>query len=191
MIQDIGNLGLLLELLPERVSSILSINSLAQDLQVNFRTISNWLDVFDKLYYSFRLPPYQSRKIASVRKEKKLYLWDWSSVSDESRGLENMIASHLLKFCHYLNDYDGWNTELYYLRDSMSRETDFLVTIDKKPWLAIEVKLSDQQLSKNLIYFKEKLKIPRCYQIVGNMDVDFEKAGIRVMPAAKFLNALV
>jgi len=191
MIQDIANLGLLLELLPERASSILSINSLAQDLQVNFRTISNWLDTFDQLYYSFRLSPYQSRKIASVRKEKKLYLWDWSSISDESRRLENMIASHLLKFCHFLTDDDGWNVELCYLRDSTGRETDFLVTLDKKPWFAVEVKLSDSQLSKNLLYFKEKLKIPLCYQIIGNMDLDVEKAGVRIMSAAKFINALV
>jgi len=190
-VQDIGNLSLLLELLPERVSSILSINSLTEDLQVNFRTIANWLDIFERLYYSFRLPPFHSRKIASVRKEKKLYLWDWSLIEDHGDRLENMVASHLLKFCHFLTDYEGWKTDLHYLRDSTGREVDFLVTINNKPWFTVEVKLKKKQLSKHLKYFKEKLNIPFAYQIIGEDDIDFEKNDIRVISSSKFLTALI
>jgi len=50
-------------------------------------------------YYCFRIPPYQSKKIASVRKEKKLYLWDWSVIEEDGQRLENLVASHLLKYC--------------------------------------------------------------------------------------------
>ena len=89
MIRDFGNLTLLSDLLPERTSSILSINSLAEDLQVNFRTVANWLDTFELFYYCFRIPPYQSKKIAAVRKEKKLYLWDWSVIEEDGQRLEN------------------------------------------------------------------------------------------------------
>lgn len=190
MIKDIGNLTLLAELLPERVSSILSINALAQDLQVNFRTIKNWLDVFERLYFCYRLNPFQSRKIASVRKEKKLYLWDWSPILDEGGKLENMVASHLLKFCHFLHDNDGWQAEVFYLRDNTGREVDFLVAVDHKPWFAVEVKTKRSEISKSLSYFQNKLKIPFCYQILNRGDVDFVKEGIRVMPVAKFLTAL-
>lgn len=191
MIQDIGNLTLLAELLPERVASVLSINSLAEDLQVNFRTIQNWLNVFERLYFCYRLNPFQSRKIASVRKEKKLYLWDWSSVSDEGDRLENLAASHLLKYCHFLHDREGWKAELCYLRDSSGRETDFLVTCDNKPWFAVEVKTKRTKLDNSLAYFREKLKIPFCYQILNRGDADYVQNGIRVMPAAKFLTGFV
>lgn len=83
LINDFGNLSLLAELLPQKVSSILSINSLAEDLQVHFKTISRWLDVFEQFYYCFRVSAFQTRKIASVRKEKKLYVWDWSEIKNE------------------------------------------------------------------------------------------------------------
>jgi len=90
-IKDFGNLALLADILPDKTSSILSINSLAEDLQVNFRTIANWLDTFEQFYYCFRIPPFQSKKIAAVRKEKKLYLWDWSAIEEDGQKLENFI----------------------------------------------------------------------------------------------------
>ena len=48
-----------------------------------------------------------------------------------------MIASHLLKFVHFLEDYEGYKAELYFLRDVDKREVDFIVTIDQKPWFAV------------------------------------------------------
>ena len=153
--------------------------------------MANWLDIFDLFYYTFRLSPYQSRKIASVRKEKKLYLWNWSSIPYDGARIENLVASHLLKFCHYLNDYEGWRTELAYLRDSTGREVDFLVSHQGKPWFAVEVKSRDTDISRPLRYFKKKLSIPCSYQIVLNTGKDFLKDGIRTMPVSNFLSGLI
>ncbi|MCU0288536.1 MAG: ATP-binding protein [Acidobacteria bacterium] len=190
-IKDIGSLTLLANLLPGKVASILSVNSLANDLQVNFRTISNWLDVFETFYYCFRVAPYQSKMIASVRKEKKLYLWNWSHLVEEGSKLENLVALHLLKYCDFLYDYEGWNVSLFYLRDSTGREVDFLLTFNQQPWIAVEVKTKETKLSGSVVYFKEKLQIPYCYQIVHHTGDDFIKGGIRIMPIEKFLTALV
>ncbi|MCP5104071.1 MAG: ATP-binding protein [bacterium] len=190
MIKDIGTLTLLASLLPEKVASILSINSVANDLQVNFRTAADWLDVFDNFYYTFRLSPYQTKRIASVRKEKKVYLWDWPLVSERGPRVENIVALHLLKFCSYLYEYGGWKVSLMFLRDSTGREVDFLVTFDERPWFAVEVKTKDTKLSGGLVYFREKLEIPYCYQVVYDSDEDFIKSGIRVMPVSRFLAAL-
>lgn len=192
MIKDIGNLSLLSELLPEKTSSILSINSLAQDLQVNFRTVANWLDTFELFYYCFRIPPYQTKKIAAVRKEKKLYLWDWSVVEeDNGQKLENFVAAHLLKYCNYLYAYEGYKVSLSFLRDSTGREVDFLVSCDNKPWFSVEVKNNDSSPSKNLFYFKEKLSIPYNYQIVKKCRNERMHKGIRVMAVDKFLTAFI
>jgi uncharacterized protein len=190
-IQDLGNLLLLADLLPERVSSVLSINSLAEDLQVNHRTVARWLDVFEYLYYCFRLAPYRARTIASVRKEKKLYLWDWSVNDNAGALVENIIASHLLKFCHYLEDTEGRKISLHYLRDNTGREVDFLVTHQNRPWFALEAKAGDRGLSTPLLYFKDRLKIPYCYQLGMDTTTDRIEKGVRIMPAAKFLSALV
>ncbi|HBF12030.1 MAG TPA: AAA family ATPase [Deltaproteobacteria bacterium] len=190
-IQDLGNLHLLSEILPEKVGSILSINSLSRDLQVNFRTVSHWLDVFEQLFFCYRLLSYQSKKIAAVKKEKKLYLWDWSQVANPASRLENLVASHLLKYCHYLHDYDGMDAQVCYLRDVTGREVDFCVCIDGKPWFAVEVKSGDTSLAPNLLYFSKKLDIPYCYQVTMDGSKDFLKDGIRIMPAQQFLTAFV
>ncbi len=190
-IKDFGNLALLADMLSDRVSSILSINSMAEDLQVNFRTVANWLDTFELFYYCFRIPPFQSKKIASVKKEKKLYLWDWSSVENDGQKLENFIACHLLKFCDYLSSYEGYDISLSFLRDSTGKEVDFIVTFKNKPWFSVEVKNSDSAISKNLYYFKEKLSIPFNYQVVKKCRNERLKNGVRVMPADKFLAGLI
>lgn len=190
MIKDIGTLTLLASLLPEKVASILSINSLANDLQVNFKTAAHWLDVFDNFYYTFRLSPYQTKKIASVRKEKKVYLWDWPLVSNRGPRIENLVALHLLKFCSYLYEHGGWKVSLMFLRNSTGKEVDFLVTFNERPWFAVEVKTNDTKLSGPLCYFKEKLDIPYCYQVVYDLEDDFIRNGIRIMPVSKFLAAL-
>ena len=191
MISDFNNLTLLTELLPDKVSSVLSINSLAEDLQVHFKTVDSWLNTFELFYYCFRLPSYQSRLIASVRKEKKLYLWDWTEIKDDGPRWENLTASHLLKFCNYLKECEGWKVNLFYLRDSRSREIDFLICCDNKPWFAVEVKHKEKSINKHLYYFKNKLNIPYCYQIIADFDNDYIKDGIRVMPISKFLSGLI
>lgn len=191
LIQDIGNLSLLCELLPEKIKSPLSINSLSEDLQVNFRTIANWIKTFEELYYCYLIPPFQTRRITAVKKEKKLYLWDWSLIEDESARLENLVASHLLKYCHFLHDHDGLQATLHFIRDNTGRETDFLVCLKNKPWFAVKVKTKDTTISKNLLYFQKKLKIPYCYQVVDKTKKDFLKNEIRVLPLAKFLTAFV
>ncbi len=192
MLKDFGSLSLLAHLLPEKVGSILSINSLSTDLQITFKTVSNWLDVFENFYYCFRIPPYQTRKFSAVKKEKKLYLWDWSEVKNESAKIENFAALHLLKLCSYLNETEGWNVSLTYLRDITGREVDFLVTFDDKPWFAVEVKTQDRNISKHLYYFKEKLGIPYIYQLAYRDDnEDYVKDNLRVMPLKKFFSGLV
>lgn len=79
-----------------------------------------------------------------------------------------MIAAHLLKLNRYLFDYKGCKVELNFLRNVDKKELDFLVSINKKPWFAVEAKLSETDVSKSLFYYKEKLKIPFAYQVVKN-----------------------
>ena len=190
-LRDLSSLQILVDILPDKVGSILSLNSLREDLQVTHKTISFWMDVLEKFYYHFRIYPFATTKIKSLRKQPKMYLWDWSQIEDEGAKLENMVASHLLKMVHFLHDSEGYKTELHFLRDTQGRETDFLITINKKPWLAIEVKLSDRNVSKHLKYFTKKLNIPFVYQVVKESNIDFWQNDIRVISAEKFLSGLI
>jgi len=190
-LKDLSALQVLVELLPQKVGSLLSLNSLKEDLEATHKTISLWMNVLERFYYHFRIYPYAASSIRSLRKEPKMYLWDWSELSDEGIKFENMIASHFLKLVHFLRDTEGWKAELFFLRDVDKRETDFLVTIDKKPWLAAEAKLSGNRHSPSLEYFSRKLKIPFSYQVVKNEGIDIWKCGVRIISAQKFLAGLV
>jgi hypothetical protein len=190
-VRDISAMQVLVELLPGKVGSLLSINSLANDLEVTHKTVGNWVDILEKFFFHYRIYPYRAKMIRSLKKEPKLYLWDWSMLKDLSIKLENLIASHLLKMNHFLYDHQGYKTDLHFLRDREGREVDFLVTVDKKPWFMVEVKNSDQGISKNIKYFRDKLNIPFCYQVVMKEGIDYLVNQIRVISADKFLTALV
>ena len=60
-------------------------------------------------------------------------MWDWAEIKDNGAKLENMVAVHLLKFCHYLTDVEGYRAGLNFLKNKQKQEVDFLVTIDNAP----------------------------------------------------------
>lgn len=190
-VRDLSALQVLVEIIPSKVGSLLSLNALRGDLEVAHKTVTAWMDILERFYYHFRIYPYASTAIKSLRKEPKIYLWDWSQVADTGARLENMVASHLLKMTHFLHDAQGHKAELHFLRDIEGREVDFLVTVNRKPWFAVEVKSGKEDVSKPLVYFTDKLKIPFAYQLVKKTEIDYWKKNIRVISADKFLSGLV
>ncbi|MEK7745285.1 MAG: DUF4143 domain-containing protein [Elusimicrobiota bacterium] len=192
-LRDLSAIELLAQLLPGKVGGLFSLNSLREDIGVTHKTVASWVDVLERFYYHFRIRPHRSSLIKSLRKEPKLYLWDWSEVQDEGARFENLLASHLLKFCHLLHDAEGVKAELRYIRDIDGRETDFLVTLDGKPWFCVEAKSSAKRPPRPLLYFKEKLSLGLAYQVVREPGVNHIDAdnGVHVLSADKFLTALV
>ncbi len=79
---------------------------------------------------------------------------------------------------------------LHYLRDHTGRETDFLVVHGRKPWFAVEAKVSETDIDPSLIYFRDRLHIPFVYQVVLDGERDFVERGVRCLPAGDFLAAL-
>lgn len=67
--------------------------------------------------------------------------------------MENIVANTLLKSLHYLEDTQGCEIALHYLRTKDGKELDFLVCIDNKPTHIIEVKMSDDAPAKGFSYF--------------------------------------
>ena len=190
-IRDLSSMQIAADLLPFRVGSKLSLNALREDLEVSHKAINHWMDIIERLYFMFRLRPFTNKTVRGLKKEAKPYLWDWSLVSDPGGRFENLIASHLLKFCHFLEDTEGYAVELFYLRDAQKREVDFVVTFNRQPWFAVEAKLSDTAVSPHLRYFGDRLRTPFLYQVVLETKEDVLKDGVRVMPATTFLSALV
>lgn len=182
-VRELSLIELLVDALPSRVGSPLSVKNLREDLEVAHDTAERWLGILENLYVCFRISPLSAPRIRAVKKERKLYLWDWSAVPDPGARLENMVASHLLKLCHFREDTEGHRMELRFLRDTDAREVDFVVLEDRKPFFAVEVKTGQHSVSPTVRYFKQRTSIPRWYQVhLGEKDVVVD--GVRILPLA-------
>lgn len=186
-VSEISLLELLMETLPSKIGSPLSLQSLREDLQVSHDSIRRWLTIFENLYLCFRISPFGSPKIKAVKKEQKLYFWDWSQSINDGTRFENFVASQLLKYCHFLEDTEGYKMELRYVRDVLKREVDFVVLRNKKPMFAVECKTGEKQVSDATRYFKLRTNIPKFYQVhLGEKDYGDEDKDVRVMPYIRF-----
>jgi uncharacterized protein len=191
-VRDLDKLELLFERLSATVGSVLSINALREDLEVAFETVRTWISVFERLYAVYRVPPFGAPRIKAVKKEQKLYFWDWARAGGEAARFENLVLSHLLRLVHFLEDTLGEHAELRYFRDSLGREVDAIVLRNRRPWLAVEVKLDDRPLDASLRYLLERVRIPYAFQVSlrGQVDSrvpDIGGARVRIVPAARFL----
>jgi len=109
---------------------------------------------------------------------------------------ENFIASHLLKAVHFWTDSGFGKYGLYFIRDKLKREVDFLVVKDNEPYFMVEVKSSgNQDLSPNLKHFSTVLGVKHAFQVeveAEYVDADCFKATAPIrVPAATFLSQLV
>lgn len=190
--QDLGRLELLAIRLPELVGSPLSINAVREDLQVAHKTVAKWLDIFERLYHLFRVSPFGSPTIRAVKKEQKHYHFDWALVPEKPARFENLVAAHLLKWCHFREDTEGYQMELRYFRDTDGREVDFVVLEERQPILFVECKWSERQVSNPLAYLKAKFPKVRAVQLVATLkEHKIATNGIEIVPAITFLRELV
>lgn len=188
-VREVSLLEHLADLLPSKVGAPLSIKSLREDLQIDHKTVERWLQILENLYVCFRISPYGSPRVRAVKKERKLYLWDWSSLEGDGPRFENLVACQLLKYCHWIEDTQGHAMELRYLRDTDRREVDFVVMKDHQAIFAVECKSGDKATGPALRYFAERTPIPRFYQThLGERH--FQSGKVTVLPFARLCEEL-
>jgi uncharacterized protein len=191
-VQDVALVERLALRLPDLVGTPLSVNALREDLQVAHATVARWLEILENLFLIFRVYPFGAPKIRAVKKEAKHYHWDWTTIKDSGARLENMLACHLLKWCHFQEDSEGRAVELRYFRDVDGREVDFVVCEDGRPLLLIECKTAQRPVSKGLAYLHQRFPKAQAMQLALEAERDFTDArGIRCCSAATFLAGLV
>jgi hypothetical protein len=169
-IRNIDQVEMLFDLLPSKVGSPLSMDGLGGDLQVSPNTIKHWIENFERFYMAFRIKPWSKRLSRAIKKERKLYLYDYAGISDPGVQFENKVAVELNRAVTNWTDLGLGTYDLYYLRNKEKQEVDFLITEKSNPVLLIEAKSSETQPEKSLLKFQSKLNIP-AVQLVDKPNV--------------------
>lgn len=189
-VSQIKSLELLIELLAERVGATISYSSLAEDLSVAPKTVKHWIEILERLYVVFLVRPYAKKLARAIRKEPKVYFYDTGRVSHQGARLENLVACHLLKRNHFLEDHLGKKTSLHFLRDKEKREVDFLNVVDGTIEFLVEVKSSQDELAPALRYYNSRLAPLRSIQLVADLTRSKSVHGCDVIKTSAWLSQL-
>lgn len=185
----VGLVEQLMLLLPERIGSLFSFNALAEDVRVSPVTIKKWMEMFERLFIVFPIPPYAHRIARALHRQPKFFFNDWSQTPDSGDRFENLVACHLWKATQIWTDLGLANVGLHHIRDRDGRECDFLVTRERQPWFLVEAKLSETRPSPALEYFANRLQVP-AVQLVATDGVSRQTGTVLVVSANRWLGHL-
>lgn len=189
-INHIQSIELLIQLLKKRVGSPISYASLANDLQHSPITIKRWLTILEQLYVVFSVRPYHRNVAQAILKAPKYYFYDIGLVEDAGARLENLVAVSLLKNLHLDEDSKGDDVALNFIQTKQGKEVDFCVVRNDELHL-VEVKQSDDTISKNLLYFHHKLSPTSSVQVMRHLKREKHYPnGIRVVDLNAWLTRL-
>ncbi len=130
-----------------------SVNKLANALNVSHETVTRYIDLLEKIFVIFRLRGYSKNLSKEISKMDKIYFYDtgirntvinqFSSMNDRAdKGSvwENFIISERRKF----NSYHGKFKEYYFWRTYTGAEIDYIEEEDGKPD-AFEIKFNNKR----------------------------------------------
>lgn len=165
LLKDILQLGLvknpdvikrLLMLLAYQISSEVSVNELANNLNLSRITVDRYLDLLEQTFVIFRLPAFSTNPRKEIAKSSKIYFWD--------TGVRNALLNELT-INPFRSDigalWENWvvaeaakeniqmetKRSLYFWRSRAGSEVD-LVVKDGEKFKAFEIKWSPRQKAK-------------------------------------------
>lgn len=200
-IHEVRAMRNLLALLRTRTGNPLSIESLARDLSVAPNTVRNYINILEALHIVFLVRPYHRNIARAQAKAPKLYFYDWAYVQNPNSAhdasgaqFENCVASHLLKHVQFLNDSQGEQLELHYIRTTSSHEIDFVLaneaSAEGEATHFIEVKLANTKPTYAPKQMAHTHPNAQAIQLVLHGKHDYVVDGISVCGAAQWLAAL-
>lgn len=188
-VQNIQLLGLLLDLLRHRVGSLVAYANLANDLQISPKTAKSWVEILERMYLVFVVRPFSRSLPRAVLKAPKVYFYDNGDVlGDEGAVFENLVAATLIKRLHFLEDRDGYRYELRYIRDKEGREVDFAIFKEGELIELIESKYADENISRSLIYYAQRLNPQKATQIVAKLKRPYDSGRIQVIDPISYFS---
>lgn len=188
-VHNLKGMRLLLDLLRHRVGSPVSYRSLAIDLGVSHTTVKKYIQILEALYVVFIITPYSKNIARSLLKEPKIYFFDHGLVEGEGARVENLVAMSLFKYTHEKKDTMAEDYALHYLRTKDGVEVDFALVKDQEVKEMIEVKSTDDSISKPLKFFQEKYGYS-AKQVVLNLRNEYQSKEVSVCKMMNYLSQL-
>lgn len=191
------------KLLAGRIGQILNLQSLANDVGVDGKTIKNWLSILEASFIVFKLPPYFENFGKRVIKSPKYYFADTGLLAylldieepaqitrDPLIGqmFENLVVLEALK----ARFNRGKAPNLYFFRDSHGNELD-LIYKSGHQLTGVEIKAAatwNSSFKKELLRFNAELKPLACrYVIYSGEPITFSD-GVQVLHYTRVKDAL-
>ena len=183
----VEHVATLVELIPERVGSPLSLNVLKEDMEVSYTAVRNAVHAMELTYALFLLSPHSERIARAVRKERKGYFYDWGRCRVPAKRFENYVAVELKTMTDLWHDQGIADFDLMYVRTRDGKETDFLIRRDGKPWCLFEAKLQDGAVDRHHLDQARALGNVPYIQLAGEGDI-YKKpfSGVCRVSASRF-----
>ena len=158
-----------------QIGSEVSIREIANSLQANVVTVSNYIEIFIKNYILIPLYPFKSNLRRAVSKNRKLYFTDLglrnalvrdfraTPLRPDKGGLfENFIVSEVEK----AKKINHLMLNLYFYREYSGREVDVVLEDYHKKYTCLEIKSSENNKISSVFPLAHELKIitPKNYQ---------------------------
>jgi uncharacterized protein len=178
---QITPISLLVSSLKERVGGLVVANNIAGDLQVSPTSVKHWLTLLENMYLLFVVPPYTQGVPRAIQKPPKVFFFDNADAPDvKAIRFKNLVATHLLKWMHFLEDFEGDRWALHHLRDKAGHEVDFVLTKNRKLVALIDAGVDDSEPRPSLRYFTERLHPPLALVINSSTQKRAKKSGVEI-----------
>ena len=126
----------LLTLLAHQAGSEVSVNELAQQLQMARQTVERYLDLLEETFVIFRLPAYSTNLRKEVVKSRKIFFWDTGirnavlnafDLNENRPDIGSLFENYLIAEIAKRNDLSDNPAELYFWRTVSMSEVDLVV----------------------------------------------------------------
>jgi hypothetical protein len=156
-------------------------------LNCHHSTVLNWIEILKEVYLAFTIRPWHRQIQRSLKKEPKLYFYDWSMLQEAGPRFENFLAVSLMRMAARFTETGLGIFEVMYIRDTAKREVDFVLVKDNKPLALFEATEGGREITPAIRHFGRLLNLP-CYQIVRDLDrAEAFPDNCFLIPAAEFL----
>lgn len=173
-IAEVRAMRYFVDMLRERVGSPVSLASIARDLQLSPTTLTRYLEILESLHIVFVVRPFARNIARALLKEPKVYFYDTGLVKNDDGArdgarFENACAAMLYRHVQFLQDCEGRDMRLHYIRDKEGHEIDFVVCESDTPLQFIECKWADPAVPPYLVRTAQRFPNAEAFLLVRHL----------------------